>query len=85
MIGFIIPNQGSNKSLKEFAVPVKTIEKITGYDFFCAPEFKDVNELELQQGSGDWTFDSDKSSVRKRSSEKKKKSRLKKTIKTYIP
>lgn len=78
MIGFIIPNQGRSESLKEFAVPVKTIEKITGYDFFCAPEFKDVNELELQQGSGDWTFDSDKSSARKRSSGKKRKAGSKK-------
>ena len=34
MIGFILPNEGSNRPLEEFAVTVDTVEKATGLDFF---------------------------------------------------
>ncbi len=34
MIGFIIPNAGSNKSLKDFTVTVDQVEEATGLDFF---------------------------------------------------
>ena len=34
MIGFIIPNSGSNKKLQDFAVTVEVVEKETGLTFF---------------------------------------------------
>lgn len=34
MIGFILPNEGSSKSLKSFAVTVDKVEAETGLDFF---------------------------------------------------
>ncbi|HBP05881.1 MAG TPA: hypothetical protein DD673_04180 [Lentisphaeria bacterium] len=34
MIAFILPNEGSNKALQEFAVTVDVVEKVTGLDFF---------------------------------------------------
>lgn len=34
MIGFIIPNSGSNKKLQDFAVTVSTVERETGLTFF---------------------------------------------------
>ena len=34
MIGFILPNEGSNKTLREFTVSVDAVEKATGLDFF---------------------------------------------------
>ena len=34
MIGFVLPNEGSSKSLKSFAVSVDKVEELTGLDFF---------------------------------------------------
>ena len=34
MIGFILPNAGSSKSLQSFAVTVDEVEQKTGLDFF---------------------------------------------------
>ena len=34
MIGFILPNAGSTKSLQSFAVTVDAVEQATGLDFF---------------------------------------------------
>ena len=34
MIGFILPNEGSSKSLQSFAVTVDAVESATGLDFF---------------------------------------------------
>lgn len=34
MIGFLVPNKDSNRSLREFEVPVDRIENLTGIDFF---------------------------------------------------
>lgn len=45
-IGFILPNEGSNKSLKSFAVSVDDVEKLTGLDFFC--KLPDDEEQELE-------------------------------------
>lgn len=33
-IGFIIPNTGSSEPLQQFAVPIDSVEKITGINFF---------------------------------------------------
>ena len=34
MIGFILPNAGSNRKLQDFAVTVDQVEEVTGLDFF---------------------------------------------------
>ena len=34
MIGFVLPNEGSSKSLQSFAVSVDKVEELTGLDFF---------------------------------------------------
>jgi len=34
MIGFLLPNEGSSKSINEFVVPVDSIEALTGLDFY---------------------------------------------------
>lgn len=34
MIGFLLDNEGSESSLKQFVVPVDQIEQLTGIDFF---------------------------------------------------
>lgn len=36
MIGFLMPHENSNKPLYHFVVPIDTIEKLTGIDFFFA-------------------------------------------------
>lgn len=56
MIGFLVPNEGSNKALYEFVVDVDTIEKMTGIDFF--PKLPDVleNKLEKKSDYKDWSF-----------------------------
>ena len=39
MIAFIIPNEGSKASLQQFVVTVDAVEKETGLDFFCQPNY----------------------------------------------
>ena len=39
-IAFLVPNENSNKSIYDFVVPVETIEKMTGIDFF--PNLKNL-------------------------------------------
>ncbi|PWB19048.1 DNA/RNA non-specific endonuclease [Flavobacterium sp. HTF] len=39
-IAFLVPNQKSNNSIYDFVVPVETIEKMTGIDFF--PNLKNL-------------------------------------------
>lgn len=56
MIGFLVPHKDSDKPLYEFVVPVDTIEKMTGIDFF--PELDDEleNRLESKGDYKDWSF-----------------------------
>ncbi len=56
MIGFMLPNQDSQKPLYDFVVSVDEIEKKTGIDFF--PKFDDVLENQLEKSSSykDWSF-----------------------------
>ncbi|MEZ4853613.1 DNA/RNA non-specific endonuclease [Flavobacterium sp.] len=56
MIGFLIPHKDSNKPLYNFVVPVDTIEKLTGIDFF--PELDDAleNRLEAASDYKGWSF-----------------------------
>lgn len=39
-IAFLIPNEDSNKSIYDFVVPIETLEKMTGIDFF--PNLKNL-------------------------------------------
>ncbi|GAB3997505.1 hypothetical protein GCM10028807_42890 [Spirosoma daeguense] len=49
MIGFLLDNQGSNKSIREFVVSVDLIEQLTGLDFF--PKIPDDMERRLESRS----------------------------------
>lgn len=52
MIGFLLDNEGSNSSLKQFVVPVDQIEQLTGLDFF--PKIPNNVERELEsKGRGE--------------------------------
>ncbi|QIP14119.1 DNA/RNA non-specific endonuclease [Spirosoma aureum] len=46
MIGFLLDNESSNSSLKQFVVPVDQIEQLTGLDFF--PKIPDDLERKLE-------------------------------------
>ncbi|GAB3959754.1 hypothetical protein GCM10028805_56460 [Spirosoma harenae] len=46
MIGFLLDNEGSTKSIREFVVPVDLIEQLTGIDFF--PKIPDDLERKLE-------------------------------------
>lgn len=46
MIGFILPNEGSNKPLAAFAVTVDTVEKATGLNFFSEVSEEEQERLE---------------------------------------
>ncbi|BBE16273.1 endonuclease [Aquipluma nitroreducens] len=46
MLGLILPNASSSKSLEQFVVPVDQIEQQTGIDFFPRLEDKLENQLE---------------------------------------
>ncbi|WP_194766144.1 DNA/RNA non-specific endonuclease [Tamlana sp. I1] len=56
MIGFLVPHENSRKPLYDFVVPVDSIEKLTGIDFF--PELEDdlENKLEASNSYKDWAF-----------------------------
>lgn len=51
MIGFLLRNEGSEQSLRQFVVPVDQIERLTGIDFF--PKIPDDVERELESRSRD--------------------------------
>ena len=46
MIGFILPNEGSDKPLAAFAVTVDAVEKATGLDFFSKVPSEEQERLE---------------------------------------
>lgn len=46
MIGFLLNNEGSDRSIREFVVPVDQIEQLTGIDFF--PKIPDQLEQRLE-------------------------------------
>lgn len=57
-IGFVLPNEGSNEPLQHFAVPIDSVESLTGIDFF--PLLPDATEhiLEQQICLSCWTWNS---------------------------
>ncbi len=56
MIGFLLKNQESSRPLKEFAVTVDAVEKLTGLDFFSALPPKEQENLESTVIVGDWSW-----------------------------
>lgn len=56
IIGFLIPHKNIKKDLKEFVVPVDSIEKITGIDFFYTLPDKIENKIEAVKHPEQWKF-----------------------------
>jgi len=55
MIAFVLPNAASSKELLQFAIPVDSLEKLSGYDFFAAaPDQEIIDWLERQIEPGNW-------------------------------
>ena len=54
MIGLILPNASSSKSLDQFVVPVDEIEAQTGIDFFPGLNDELENQLERTISLSDW-------------------------------
>lgn len=56
MIGFIIPNDGSKRSLQDFAVTVDAVEAATGLDFFSLVPQPKQEQLESTISVKDWSW-----------------------------
>ena len=56
MIGFVLPNAQSSRDLREFAVPVAAVEKLTGLDFFSKLEKPRQNRLESTVKPDAWQW-----------------------------
>ncbi len=54
MIGFIVPNQSKKNRIKTFSVPVDTVEKITGLDFFSTLPDDMEEQLESEADAAQW-------------------------------
>ena len=55
-IGFILPNDGSKKSLEKFAQSVDEVEEATGLDFFNALPLDEQKRLESKSNASDWVW-----------------------------
>jgi endonuclease G len=56
MIGFILPNEGSDEPLVTFAVTVDAVEKATGLNFFSALPLSLQKKLESKITVSEWKF-----------------------------
>lgn len=56
MIGLILPNASSSKSLDQFVVTVDQIEEQTGIDFFPGLNDELENHLERNSNTTGWSF-----------------------------
>ena len=56
MIGFILPNDGSDKPLQDFAVTVDAVEAATGLDFFSTVPQPKQEQLESTITVQDWRW-----------------------------
>lgn len=56
MIGFILPNEGSERSLQDFAVTVDAVEEATGLDFFSTVPQPKQEQLESTITVKDWQW-----------------------------
>jgi len=55
-IGFIMPNESSDLSIRRFAVPVDSVEKVTGLDFFPALPNEEETRIEKTLCVDCWTW-----------------------------
>ena len=55
-IGFLLPNEGSNKDLKDYVVTIDALETKTGLDFFPGLDDKLENETEAVVNVDDWDW-----------------------------
>jgi endonuclease G, mitochondrial len=55
-IGFLVPHQESDKPLYSFVVPIDTIEKMTGIDFFSKLPDGVENKIEKAGNYKGWSF-----------------------------
>jgi len=60
-IGFILPNQKSNKSLQSYAVSVDEVERFTGIDFFHSLPDDVEEQIESDAAVNKWSFSKSKS------------------------
>ena len=60
-IGFILPNQKSNKSLQSYAVSVDEVERFTGIDFFHSLPDDVEKQIESDAAVNKWSFSKSKS------------------------
>ena len=56
LIGFLVPHKDLQEDLKDFVVPVDSIEKLTGIDFFPALPDTMENQLEASKHPEQWGF-----------------------------
>jgi endonuclease G len=55
MIAFLLPNAKSSENLLQFAIPVDSLELLTGYDFFAAaPEQEVIAWMEARLDRNSW-------------------------------
>jgi len=55
MIAFLLPHSGSSEELIQFAIPVDSLEQLSGYDFFSqAPDQNVITWLERQLIPDNW-------------------------------
>ena len=57
-IGFILPNQKSNKSLQSYAVSIDEVERFTGIDFFHSLPDNIEEKIESDAAVNKWSFSS---------------------------
>lgn len=55
-IGFVLPNENSDKSLQSFAMTVDEVEEITGLDFYPALPDEEEAVIESEMSTADWNF-----------------------------
>ena len=55
-IGFLLPHIGATGNLKDYVVPVNTIETLTGLDFYPELSSSEENKIESQYETGVWGF-----------------------------
>lgn len=56
IIGFLFPNKEDTRELDEFLVPVDTLEKLTGIDFFAGLSEEQQTALEAGISTSGWRF-----------------------------
>ena len=56
MIGFILPNDGSERPLQDFAVTVDAVEVATGLNFFSKVPQPKQEQLESTISVRDWRW-----------------------------